>query len=52
MKKQMKYAHDRQIPYVAIIGEQEVADNVIMVKHMASGEQEKLTIEALINKLS
>ncbi len=52
MKKQMKYANDRGIPYVAIIGDQEVEDGVISIKHMASGEQEKLTPEALIKKLT
>ena len=51
MKKQMKYANDRKIPYVAIIGEQEVENDVISIKDMESGDQEKISIEALIKKL-
>ncbi|MBP7210483.1 MAG: histidine--tRNA ligase [Paludibacteraceae bacterium] len=50
-KKQMGYADECRIPYVAIIGETEMADNLISLKNMKSGEQEKLSIEALIAKL-
>ncbi|NCC98592.1 MAG: histidine--tRNA ligase [Bacteroidia bacterium] len=50
-KKQMGYADECGIPYVAIIGETEIADNLISLKNMKSGEQEKLSIEALIAKL-
>lgn len=48
MKKQMSYANDRHVPYVAIIGDTELNDGTIAVKNMATGEQQSLTIEALI----
>lgn len=51
MKKQMGYANDNNIPYVAIIGESELAEGKITLKCMESGEQEKLTIEEIISKL-
>lgn len=39
MKKQMGYADALRIPYVAIIGDSELADNKVTVKNMTSGEQ-------------
>lgn len=51
MKKQMSLADAEKIPYVAIIGETELAEKVISVKDMTSGEQQKLTIDELIAKL-
>lgn len=51
MKKQMGYANDNKIPYVAIIGETELANNTITVKCMATGEQQQLTIDEMIEKL-
>lgn len=51
MKKQMGYANDNNIPYVAIIGESELTEGKITLKCMESGEQEKLTIEEIISKL-
>lgn len=50
--KQMKYANKRNIPYVAIIGEEEVRENVISIKNMETGNQEKLTVEKLVEYLS
>jgi histidyl-tRNA synthetase len=52
MKKQMKYANDRQVPYVIIIGSEEMNSGLLSLKNMESGEQNKLTIEAIIEKLS
>ena len=52
MKKQMNYANDRQTPYVAIVGEQELNDNTIALKDMATGEQATMDIETLIERLS
>ena len=43
MKKQMGYANNKAIPYVAIIGEQEMNDGTIAVKDMATGEQKTMT---------
>ncbi len=51
MKKQFKYADDKQIAYVAIIGEEELQTSTISLKHMQSGEQTKVTIDQLIAKL-
>lgn len=45
MQKQMKYANKRNVPYVIIIGEQELADGNFVVKNMEKGDQQtyKLT---------
>ncbi|MBR1544265.1 MAG: histidine--tRNA ligase [Muribaculaceae bacterium] len=51
MKKQMGFANDKHIPYVAIIGESELANGTITVKDMNSGEQQSLTTGQLIEKL-
>lgn len=50
--KQMKYADKRNIPFVAIIGGAELTDGVINLKNMKTGEQEKVTIEAILEKLN
>ena len=47
MKKQMSYADAKQIPFVAIIGGDEMAQNKVMLKNMASGEQQLVTLEEL-----
>lgn len=51
MKKQMKYADDKAIPFVALIGEDEMNSNTITVKNMASGNQEKVDFDSLMNML-
>lgn len=51
MKKQMGYANDNNVPYVAIIGETELANGTIMLKSMESGQQEELTIDKVVEKL-
>lgn len=51
MKKQMGYADALAIPYVAIVGETELAENKIMLKEMESGEQQLLTVNEVIEKL-
>jgi histidyl-tRNA synthetase len=45
MKKQMKYANGKAIPFVAIIGEDEMQNGELMLKNMESGEQQSLTKE-------
>ena len=52
MKKQMGYANSRGIPYVALVGEQELRDGLITLKEMESGRQEQLTTEQLVERLS
>jgi len=49
MKKQFGYADDKHIPYVAIIGENEMAASKINLKNMTTGEQQLLTIEQLLS---
>lgn len=39
MQKQMKYANNRNVPYVVLIGEQELKDNSFVVKNMEKGSQ-------------
>jgi histidyl-tRNA synthetase len=51
MKKQFAYADDLKIPYVIIIGEEEIANEKISLKNMATGVQEMLTITAIVEKL-
>lgn len=51
MKKQMGRADALGIPYVAIIGETELAEGRITLKNMATGEQQSLTPDELINTL-
>lgn len=51
MKKQMKYAHDRNIPFVAIVGDEEMKQNMVMFKTMSTGQQESMTVQAIIEKL-
>ena len=51
MKKQMQYANDRQIPYVAIVGGDEIAQNKVLIKNMATGEQELVDKDAVAEKI-
>lgn len=51
MKKQMSYADDKKIPFVVIIGGDEMQSGQLTLKNMTSGEQEKITIEKTIEKL-
>ena len=52
MKKQMNYANDRRIPYVAIVGADEVQNGTIALKNMVTGEQQSLIIKQVIDLLS
>lgn len=52
MKKQMTYANKRNIPYVALIGENEMKERVITLKEMSTGEQSQVDLDTLINNLS
>lgn len=51
LKKQMQYANNRQVPYVAIIGSEEMAAGEVSFKDMASGEQARLKPEVMIERL-
>ena len=52
MKKQMTYANNKNIPYVIMVGETEMEEGLVSLKNMDSGEQEKLSPEQLVEKLS
>ncbi len=49
MKKQMSYANAKQIPFVALAGENEMSAGKLTLKNMLSGAQQLLTAEELIN---
>jgi len=53
LKKQMSYADDKRIPYVILIGSEEMQSGSLTLKEMQSGDQQKLSAEeiiALLNK--
>ena len=52
MKKQMSYANAKEIPYVALAGENEMAEGKLTLKNMASGEQKLVTPEELIQTIT
>ncbi|WP_372639482.1 histidine--tRNA ligase [Ancylomarina sp.] len=52
MKKQMTYANDKHIPFVIMVGETEMEEGLLSLKDMETGDQIKLTPEALIEKLA
>jgi histidyl-tRNA synthetase len=51
LKKQMKYADQKQIPFVVLIGENEISSGILTVKEMQTGQQENLSPEELIKKV-
>lgn len=51
LKKQLDYANKKTIPYVIVIGPEEIKSGMLVFKNMESGEQENLPIEKIIKKL-
>ena len=51
MKKQMSYANAKNIPYVALAGENEIKEGCIQLKDMKTGEQMQLTKEELLKHI-
>ncbi len=51
MKKQMSYANAKEIPFVALAGENEMAEGKLTLKNMATGEQALVSPEELIKEL-
>jgi histidyl-tRNA synthetase len=47
LDKQFKYANNKNISYVAIIGENELANSTVIVKNMSAGNQETMLINEL-----
>lgn len=52
IKKQMEYANNKNIPYVVVIGSDEMQTGLLTFKDMASGVQEKLTADEIVAKLN
>ena len=52
MKKQMNYANTKQIPFVALAGENEISEGKVTIKNMESGNQEMVSIDQLIDMLA
>jgi len=52
MKKQMSYADNKKIPFVAIVGETEMAENKVMLKNMKTGEQSLASLEEIVATIS
>jgi histidyl-tRNA synthetase len=52
MKKQMKYADNKRIPYVAIVGSREMESGNISVKNMVTGEQSEVAKEKLLELMT
>jgi histidyl-tRNA synthetase len=52
IKKQMDYANNKNIPYVVVIGGDEIQSGLLSFKDMTSGEQEKLTAEEIVERLA
>ena len=48
MKKQMTFANNKQIPFVVIIGEDELSSGLLTLKNMETGEQQKLNLEEVM----
>ncbi|MBU2913338.1 histidine--tRNA ligase [Reichenbachiella agariperforans] len=51
MKKQMTYANNKGVPYVVVIGSEEIANETYALKNMVTGEQESLKMNDLISKI-
>ncbi len=52
MKKQMSYANNKNIKFVALVGETEMQENLITLKNMDTGDQKKMSIEELIKEFT
>ena len=51
IKSKFKYADKLKIPYVIVIGEEEIKNNVVTLKNMETGEQNTIKIEETIEKI-
>ena len=52
MKKQMVYANAKQIPFIVLAGESEMAEGKVTLKNMATGEQRLLTADEIIESIT
>ena len=51
LKKQLEYASKKELPFVGICGDQEIATGTVALKVLATGEQENLTLNEVITRL-
>lgn len=51
MKKQMSYADGNHIPFVAIVGENEIKEGMITMKDMETGKQKSATLQEIIREV-
>jgi histidyl-tRNA synthetase len=51
LKKQLDFANKKNIPFTIVIGSEEINSGLLSYKDMNKGEQEKLTIEQIVQKL-
>ena len=51
IKAKFKYADKLKIPYVIVIGEEEIKNNVVTLKNMETGKQDTIKIEDVIEKI-
>ncbi|MFD2201796.1 histidine--tRNA ligase [Shivajiella indica] len=51
IKKQLTYADKKQVPYVIILGDEEIQNNSVSLKDLQSGTQESLDLDTLIAKM-
>ncbi len=52
MKKQMNYANKKGIPYVVLVGEDEMRNDLLTIKNMADGSQSKRTVDEMVTWLA
>lgn len=52
IKKQLDYANNKHIPYVVVIGSDEMESGQLTLKNMQSGEQQKLTADAIVAEIT
>jgi histidyl-tRNA synthetase len=52
MKKQMSYANANNIPWVVLVGSEEMKLGILKLKNMTSGEQSDVTMPALIKMVT
>jgi histidyl-tRNA synthetase len=52
LKKQLQYAQKQQIPFVAIIGQEEYEAGVVALKEMRTGTQQQYSLEQLLQELA
>jgi len=51
LKKQFAYADAKKIPFVIVAGEDEIKENLLTLKDLGTGNQEKINLETLIQKI-